>query len=383
MRSILLRTQLPDAPWDVWARRVVLHVPHYFSYDGEPTSGGRQRKVRDLAKLIREDWGRECVVVQKGRQNWERVDPQGTPVIGVKARLDVYGDPGFGNATARMLRKEDAIIYMGGEDAWPFFVKGAKGFHVGIWWDGPFSTFKKWATGVRTRALFCACRSVLCVDTNVINWLRAGSRRNQEPANRAIYVPNYVDLNQLSVSERTSPESPLRLLFARRFERKRGPGLALDAVALLVQRGFHVRLLMATAQGQTGSNEIRKGAQIRGIDEYVETYEKDLDSIFSLYRRADVALVPTLWSEGTSYSCVEALAAGLPVVTTTVGGLPNLVVPGFNGFVTQPKPKPFAEAIVALTDPDVWRELHRNCLSMREALSKDTWEKRVIKWLKS
>lgn len=374
---------LPDVPWDEWVQRVVLHIPHYFTPSGSPKSGGLQRKVRDVAHLIRSVWGRECVIAQKASSNWERIDSVGNPVLGIKSRIGASGDPGFGRATARLLRPGDAIVYMGGEDAWPYIVPGAKGFHVGIWWDGPIEYHKKIVAGIRTEALFRVTRSMLCVDTNVINWLRARSRRNQEAANRARYLPNAVDLDKVPSQARTEPHQPLRLLFARRYEVKRGPELALDAVAILRSRGMPVRLLMSTAQGQAGSEQIQKGAEARGISDQVEVHENDMDSIFNLYHQADAAIVPTIWSEGTSYSCVEAIAAGLPVVTTTVGGLPNLVLPGFNGIVSSPRPHDLANAIEQLTDPERWRQMHEHCLSMRDAFSKDAWLHNVLSWLKS
>lgn len=378
-----LQRELPNAPWETWVQRVVIHVPTYLSAHGEPTSGGLQRKVRDLAGLIRDKWGRDVVIVQRGATNWERLDSHGNRVVAIRSRLDSLGDPSFGYHTSRFLQKDDAIIYMGQEDAWPFFVRGSKGFHAGIWWDGPQATYKKWIAGIRTEAFFRACRSVLCVDTNVINWLRARGRKNQDIANRAVYVPNSVDLERVPQKRRTAPENPIRVLFARRYELKRGPQVALDAAKVLIERGVPIRLIMSTARGRTGTDAILQGARQRGIADHVEAHENDLDSVFSLYSRADVALVPTLWSEGTSYSCAEALAAGLPVVTTTVGGLPNLVIPGFNGLVVPPRPEPIADAIESLTSPDRWLELHQNALSMRSALSKDLWEERVLQWLKS
>ncbi|MFA7333133.1 MAG: glycosyltransferase family 4 protein [Kiritimatiellia bacterium] len=384
MFATLSRTALPDVPWDKWAKRIFLHVPLHLSPEGVATSGGRQRNVRDMAKLIYEKWGRECIILQKASKNWERLDSCGIPVIGIKSILSAYGDPGFGHATSRFVGKDDAIIYVGHEDAWPFFVKNAKGFHVGVWWDGPFQSYKKWLAGIRTEALFDACRSVLCVDTNIINWLRARSRTNQDSANRAIYIPNCVDLAMLpDPIRREAPNKPFRLLFARRYEIKRGPQLALDAVALLNKRGFPVELIMSTAEGQTGSEAIVKGAHERGIVSLVRVCENDMDSIFSLYAAADAAIVPTLWSEGTSYSCIEAIAAGLPVVTTTVGGLPNLVIPGFNGYVVPPHAEPIAKAIAELAEPNKWRQCRSNCLSMRAALSKLEWNRRILEWLKS
>lgn len=374
---------ISNTSWKDWAKRIILHVPHYLSHTGDPSSGGRQRNVRDVARIIKDRMQRDCLIVQKGVRDWESQDKDGTPVIGLKSRLDVLGDPGFGWRTSRLLRPGDAIVYMGGEDAWPFFVRNAKGFHVGVWWDGPYSLAKKYATGIRTQALFQACRSVLCVDTNVINWLRTRSGKFQDAANRAVYIPNCVDLDCLPVKERLAPSRPIRIVFARRFEYKRGPYLALDAARILEKRGVPFELIMSSAEGHDGSDSIRKAAEERGISQYVTTAVNDMDSIFSLYLEADISLVPTLWSEGTSYSCIEAMAAGLPVVTTTVGGLPNLVFPGHTGFVCPPKPEEIAAAIEQYQDDELWVQHHKNCLAMRPALSAETWNNRVLEWLEN
>lgn len=374
---------LESGPWDDWAERIIFSVPSYLSKEGSPTSGGRQRKVRDLSVLVRSVWGRECCIVQKAEKPFEAVDPNGTPVLGVKARSDIYGDPVFGYRTQKLLRPKDALIYLGGEDAWPFFVRGAKAFHVGVWWDGPGSALTKWLTGLRTKALFETSRSVLCCDTNVINWLRAQAGRYQSAANRAVYLPNCVDLATLNRNRNCHPHRPLRILFARRYSYKRGAQLALDAIEILVRRGVDVRLVASTPRTQDGSKDIMRGAKERGIAEFVETQSNDLNTIYSLYASVDVALVPTLWSEGTSYACVEAIAAGVPVVTTTVGGLPNIVLPNFNGYVEPPNAMAVASAIEKYTNNETWLTHHENCGRMREALSSERWKNECLKWLKN
>src|SRR5688572_982208 len=108
------RSAIRNEPWDSWVRRVILHVPTYLSTSGHPTSGGLQRKVRDIGRLIRDNWGRDCVIVQKARRGFEIIDESGFTVIGIPSQLSVRGDPGFGLATSRMVQSNDAIIYMGG-----------------------------------------------------------------------------------------------------------------------------------------------------------------------------------------------------------------------------------------------------------------------------
>lgn len=376
------RRSISPAPWQDWVKRVILHVPHYLSYDGDLTAGGRQRKVRDIARIMQQDLGWDVVIAQKANSDWQRTDTDGTPVVGLRSRLDVYGDPGFGWRTAQLVQHpSDAIIYLGGEDAFPFFVKNAKGYHVGVWWDGPNSGLTKYLTGVRTQSMFSQCRTIACCDTNTINWLRTRLRRYQDPANNAIYIPNAVDLSALDVRSDETPGELLKIIYARRFEPKRGPYLLLDAARILQQRGFPFRLIMSSAVGHDGSDIIGTESRRRGIEDFVEARSNSMDSVMSLYAEGDISVVPTIWSEGTSYSAVEALCAGLPVVTTTVGGLPNLVLPDHNGFVVPPRAEALAEAIIAYADRSVWRRHHVHALSMREALSLEKWKAIVRKWI--
>ena len=107
-----------------------------------------------------------------------------------------------------------------------------------------------------------------------------------------------------------------------------------------------------------------------------------MDSILNLYNDYDVAVVPTLWSEGTSLACVEAVCAGLPVVATPVGGLGNLIVPYFNGLLAEPSPLAIARAIEEAAESRLWNRMHRNCLGMGECFGKKRWESSVLDWLK-
>lgn len=57
--------------------------------------------------------------------------------------------------------------------------------------------------------------------------------------------------------------------------------------------------------------------------------------IVPYYSAADLSILPSLM-EATSISCLEAMAAALPIVCTNVGGLPFLVEDGVNGYLAQP-----------------------------------------------
>ncbi|MBI5050449.1 MAG: glycosyltransferase family 4 protein [Nitrospirae bacterium] len=62
-------------------------------------------------------------------------------------------------------------------------------------------------------------------------------------------------------------------------------------------------------------------------------------------------------SEGMPVSIMEAMASGLPVVSTDVGGVSELVMDGETGFLVPPKnPDALAEKIKALMDDKALRE---------------------------
>jgi glycosyltransferase involved in cell wall biosynthesis len=78
-------------------------------------------------------------------------------------------------------------------------------------------------------------------------------------------------------------------------------------------------------------------------------WRRDLPAI---YRDVDVVAL-TSRNEGSPVSLIEAMAGGRPVVATGVGGVPDLVEHGVNGYLVEPdQPAALAEALLALlSDP--------------------------------
>jgi glycosyltransferase involved in cell wall biosynthesis len=69
-----------------------------------------------------------------------------------------------------------------------------------------------------------------------------------------------------------------------------------------------------------------------------------------LYQAADIFAFSTFY-EHHPFAVLEALATGLPVVTTTVGGIPETIESGKNGFLVEPfNPKTFGEKILYLLE---------------------------------
>jgi glycosyltransferase involved in cell wall biosynthesis len=74
----------------------------------------------------------------------------------------------------------------------------------------------------------------------------------------------------------------------------------------------------------------------------------------------DVVVVPSLWYENTPFSVLEALAAGIPVVASDLGGITEVVAEGSNGFLFPPGDRRALTARLAaiLADRGVLARLH-------------------------
>jgi glycosyltransferase involved in cell wall biosynthesis len=134
------------------------------------------------------------------------------------------------------------------------------------------------------------------------------------------------------------PRTP-RLLYAGRIIREKGLFQTIDAVHLLRERGYSPSLRIV---GWEDPKEpiiqlLREHAEELGLSRAVEFpgYRPAGSALTSIYRDADVFLLPS-YLEGFPHSIIEAMAAGLPVVTTRVGGIPDWLRDGEDAILVEP-----------------------------------------------
>jgi glycosyltransferase involved in cell wall biosynthesis len=97
------------------------------------------------------------------------------------------------------------------------------------------------------------------------------------------------------------------------------------------------------------------------------------DEIPAYMASADVFVLPSL-SEGFGIAALEAMAMGLPIIATKVGGLLEIIKDGENGFLVEPRnPVEIAEkCVLLLTNDDLRASISRN---NREKAKDYSWEK--------
>jgi len=103
------------------------------------------------------------------------------------------------------------------------------------------------------------------------------------------------------------------------------------------------------------------------------------------FQQSDVFVLPS-YTEGFSMACLEAMAMGLPVVTTPVGAMPEFVKNGENGLITEiGNPKKLADDIDVLIKEKTLREMmgRNNIKYVQENFDIEVVAKRLIKILDS
>ncbi len=82
----------------------------------------------------------------------------------------------------------------------------------------------------------------------------------------------------------------------------------------------------------------------------------------------DIFVLPSV-KEGLPYAILEAMAAGLPIVATKVGGIPEMITDGESGLLVPPKnPEALATAIEKLiAAPELRARLGQNAAAVADA----------------
>src|SRR5215211_2168338 len=114
--------------------------------------------------------------------------------------------------------------------------------------------------------------------------------------------------------------------FAARIETGKGPFVLADALAQL--RASRDDVLVRLAGTGPAVQEVKarvRDLRLNGSWEFVGSYDGAV-GCSAFMRTLDVFVLPS-FAEGTSKSVIEAMAHGLPIITTNVGGSPDLLTP--------------------------------------------------------
>ena len=172
----------------------------------------------------------------------------------------------------------------------------------------------------RLRFLFEKSDIVICVSQS---WSDAIGE--VFPKSRRVMIPNGVFL---PVLREKANSSSVRIAFLGHIGARKGIFDLVSVVKRLIDEGYDVYLDIG-GNGEVGrlmEEILRAGGRIR-FHGWVTGADKE-----NLLAQADIYVLPS-YGEGMPISVLEAMSYGIPVVSTRVGGIPELVEDGVSGFL--------------------------------------------------
>ncbi len=172
-----------------------------------------------------------------------------------------------------------------------------------------------------------------------------------------------------------SQDDPVILFVASNWKRK-GLSVLLRALAILGRRGRTCQVLVV---GRGKSTPFRKLVRQLGLDGCVH-FTGATTQVERYYGAGDFLVLPTLYDPFANV-CLEAMACGLPVITTTANGAAEIIRPGENGFVQHQPTDP--QELALLLEPllDVERRKSMGQIA-RETSLEFTTERNLAETLK-
>jgi glycosyltransferase involved in cell wall biosynthesis len=156
-------------------------------------------------------------------------------------------------------------------------------------------------------------------------------------------LPNGLELSNYAYRVRTDFK---RLVWLRAFERIYNPGLAVDVLAELAPEFPDLSLTMVGPDKDGSMHDVRSRAAQLGLRDRVEFPGRvPKTEVPRWLDRGDIFLNTTN-VDNMPVSVIEAMACGLPVVSTAVGGVPYLIEHDKSGLLVPPSdPQAMADAV--------------------------------------
>jgi UDP-glucose:(heptosyl)LPS alpha-1,3-glucosyltransferase len=277
-----------------------------------------------LPELIAESWSEpppgirlHCVPVRGGRA----------------ARLD-----GFIRGATRLIERERfdrvfslergvaADVYRAGDGVHAVWLRHWRSW--GRWWKRAFAGRGRFHAAMKRAdavSLDPARTGRVIVNSEMVR--REISGRFQFPRDRIHLIRNGVELDQLRSGDRrrlrdswSVPDNVCLLLFAGSGWERKGLAWLRKALARMPRDRF---ALVVAGRGRPPGNRATNESYVGALPRI---------EMPDAYAAADVLVLPTLYDPSANV-CTEALAAGLPVVTTSQNGAAELIEAGVNGHV--------------------------------------------------
>jgi glycosyltransferase involved in cell wall biosynthesis len=218
--------------------------------------------------------------------------------------------------------------------------------------------------------------AIVCVSSSLAE--STARRLPRRFADRIRVVRNGSDVHRFTPRERTagpsSPSTPstVRVVFIGRVIPDKGADVVLRAAALTTNRHLEFTVVGSSGFARDAplspyEQELRRLARAARSPVRFEPFV-DRAELPELLRAADILVIPSRWPDPCPLTVGEGLAAGLPIIASRIGGIPEIVAPSTR-LVTADDPAALAAELDSLAgdrplrdtlarDARAWAETH-------------------------
>lgn len=195
-----------------------------------------------------------------------------------------------------------------------------------------------------------------------------------------VVIPNGIELDKFKTELTgpskmqngvSSPDNYLKIIFVGTLRQIKGIRYLIEAMSIIRLNNPHVELvIVGDGEEKEYLQKLTSDLNLNNCVSFVGKVPND--DIPQYMKEADLFVLPSL-SESFGIVNIEAMASGLPIVSTNVGGLPYLIKDGINGFLVNPKdPDAIAEkSLLILNDMNLKERISQNNLA---AAKKYSWD---------
>lgn len=143
------------------------------------------------------------------------------------------------------------------------------------------------------------------------------------------------------------------------FEHRKGHPVLFEALSELVNGPLPNAHLLMVGDGPD-EIKLKEQVQVLGLEGSISFFPFTNEPNY-IFERLDITVLPSLYKEGLPNVLLESMAMGVPVISSNIGGVTEIVIEGETGYVVEPGDKTaLAEAIYMIwTDQEKFHEMKK------------------------